>query len=104
MSVVVRTTLVVLIGAPSIAVLPPSEAIAATWILFAITVVLGGVAELVLSMTKIGRLIRYIPYPVVAGFMNGISILIFLSQIRPFFGLGCNPAMAGANYQLATSQ
>jgi len=87
MSVVARTTLAVLIGAPSIAVLPPSEAIAATWILFGITVVLGGVAELVLSMTKIGRLIRYIPYPVVAGFMNGISILIFLSQIRPFLGL-----------------
>ncbi len=34
-----------------------------------------------------GRLIKYIPYPVVSGYLSGVGVLIFLSQIPKFFGL-----------------
>ena len=34
-----------------------------------------------------GRLIKYIPYPVVTGYMSGVGLLIILSQIVPFLGL-----------------
>ncbi len=34
-----------------------------------------------------GRLIKYIPYPVVAGYMSGVGLMIMLKQAGPFFGL-----------------
>jgi SulP family sulfate permease len=34
-----------------------------------------------------GRLIKYIPYPVVTGYMSGVGLLIILKQIVPFLGL-----------------
>ncbi|TAL12596.1 MAG: cyclic nucleotide-binding domain-containing protein, partial [Nitrospirae bacterium] len=34
-----------------------------------------------------GRLIKYIPYPVVAGYLSGVGVLIFLSQVPKLFGL-----------------
>ena len=33
-----------------------------------------------------GRLIKYIPYPVVAGYLSGVGVKIFLSQLPNFFG------------------
>ncbi|PKM98247.1 MAG: cyclic nucleotide-binding protein [Elusimicrobia bacterium HGW-Elusimicrobia-3] len=34
-----------------------------------------------------GRLIKYIPYPVVTGYMSGVGLLIILKQIAPALGL-----------------
>lgn len=51
-------------------------------------VLLGGVVQILLGILGFGRLIKYIPYPVIAGFMNGIAIIIFLGQLRPMLGLG----------------
>lgn len=34
----------------------------------------------------IGRLIKYIPYPLIIGFTTGLALLIFSSQIKDFFG------------------
>ena len=34
-----------------------------------------------------GKLIKYIPYPVVAGYMTGVGLIVMLSQIGPFLGL-----------------
>ncbi|MGD9641360.1 MAG: SLC26A/SulP transporter family protein [Elusimicrobiales bacterium] len=34
-----------------------------------------------------GRLIKYIPYPVVTGYMTGVGLLIIIKQIAPVFGL-----------------
>ncbi len=34
-----------------------------------------------------GRLIKYIPYPVVSGYLSGVGVVIFLSQVPRFFGL-----------------
>jgi sulfate permease, SulP family len=35
---------------------------------------------------KIGKYIKYIPYPVLSGFMTGIGVIIIMFQIYPFFG------------------
>jgi SulP family sulfate permease len=50
-------------------------------------VLLGGVVRIFLSLLRGGKLIKYIPYPVIAGFMNGVAILIFLGQVGPLLGL-----------------
>jgi SulP family sulfate permease len=47
---------------------------------------MAGVLLLVAGIFKIGRLIQYIPRPVVTGFTSGIAIIIVLGQIDNFFG------------------
>jgi sulfate permease, SulP family len=48
---------------------------------------MAGVILIVLGATKMGTLIKYIPFPVVTGFTSGIAIIIMSTQIRDFFGL-----------------
>jgi SulP family sulfate permease len=48
--------------------------------------VLAGLFELLLGVIRIGAYVRYIPYPVVSGFMTGIGVIIITIQIFPFFG------------------
>jgi SulP family sulfate permease len=50
-------------------------------------VFLGGLVQILLGAWGAGRLIKFIPYPVIAGFMNGIAVIIFVGQLRPFLGL-----------------
>lgn len=54
----------------------------------AICTIMAGVMLLVMGMTKMGTMIKYIPYPVTMGFTSGIAVLIFSTQIKDFFGLG----------------
>src|SRR5690606_32898055 len=48
--------------------------------------ILAGVFLLVFAFARIGRFIRYIPYPVIAGFTTGIAVIIFLQQLPGFLG------------------
>ncbi len=48
--------------------------------------VLTGIIQAVLGLLKLGKYIKYIPYPVVSGFMSGIGVIIIVTQIFPFFG------------------
>jgi sulfate permease, SulP family len=50
-------------------------------------VMLGGLIQIILGISGGGKLIKYIPYPVIAGFMNGVAMIIFFSQVKPFLGL-----------------
>lgn len=47
---------------------------------------LAGLLQIVLGVLKIGQYIRYMPYPVVSGFMSGIGVIIIVLQIFPFLG------------------
>ncbi len=46
-----------------------------------------GLFQILFGVLKIGKYIRYIPYPVLSGFMSGIGAIIILQQIYPLFGL-----------------
>jgi sulfate permease, SulP family len=48
---------------------------------------MAGVILIILGATKLGSMIKYIPFPVVTGFTSGIAIIIISTQIRDFFGL-----------------
>jgi SulP family sulfate permease len=52
-----------------------------------ICTMIAGVMLLVMGFTKMGSLIKYIPYPVTMGFTSGIAVLIFSTQVKDFFGL-----------------
>lgn len=45
-----------------------------------------GVLQILMGVFRIGKYIRYIPYPVVSGFMSGIGVIIIIGQIFPLFG------------------
>ena len=47
---------------------------------------LSGVFQILLGVFKIGQYIRYMPYPVVSGFMSGIGVIIIVLQVFPFLG------------------
>ena len=53
--------------------------------LFAATI-LAGIIQVILSLFKVGKLMRYIPKPVMLGFLNGLGIMMFLSQLDHFKG------------------
>ncbi|WP_047392380.1 SulP family inorganic anion transporter [Chitinibacter sp. ZOR0017] len=48
---------------------------------------LAGAILLLMGLSRLGQLIRFIPVTVVIGFTNGIAVVIFLAQIKDFFGL-----------------
>ncbi len=47
---------------------------------------LAGIIQIGLGLMKLGQYIRYIPYPVVSGFMTGIGVIILITQILPMVG------------------
>lgn len=48
--------------------------------------ILTGLIQILIGFLGIGRLIKYIPYPVASGFLSGVALLIIGSQIPNFFG------------------
>jgi len=48
------------------------------------TVILMGIIQTLAGVFKLGKFIRLIPHPVMMGFVNGLAIVIFLSQLGMF--------------------
>jgi SulP family sulfate permease len=56
---------------------------------------MAGLILIVAGYSGFGRLIRFVPHPVVTGFTAGIAVIIASSQIRDFFGLHGAPLTGG---------
>jgi len=48
---------------------------------------MAGILLVILGVTGLGSLVKFIPRPVVVGFTNGIAVLIASTQIKDFFGI-----------------
>lgn len=48
------------------------------------TVVLAGILQLLAGILRLGKLMRLVPHPVIFGFVNGLAIIIFMSQLAQF--------------------
>ena len=57
-------------------------------------VVLGGLLQVLLGVSRIGRFVAYTPHVVVSGFMSGIGIIVVLMQVLPLLGLPVVPGGA----------
>lgn len=53
---------------------------------FAVAIV-AGVVVMVAAVARLGRALRFIPWPVVEGFTVGIAVIIFLQQVPAAFGV-----------------
>jgi len=48
---------------------------------------MAGLFQIIMSFLHVGKFVKFIPYPVLSGFMTGIGVIIILFQIFPFMGL-----------------
>jgi SulP family sulfate permease len=48
--------------------------------------IMAGMMQVGLGALKLGKYIKYIPYPVVSGFMTGIGVIILITQLLPAVG------------------
>ncbi len=60
--------------------------------------VLAGGTMFVLGTARLGRLVRFIPYPVIGGFLAGTGYLIVLGGMNVMTGLGLSPETAVAHF------
>lgn len=47
-------------------------------------VALAGILQILVGVFKLGKFIRLVPHPVMFGFVNGLAIIIFMSQLEQF--------------------
>jgi sulfate permease, SulP family len=45
-----------------------------------------GLLQIALGVFRVGSYIRYVPYPVISGFMSGIGVIIIVQQLFPMLG------------------
>lgn len=62
----------------------PADSVA---IMIAITAILAGLFQVLFGSIKLGQLIKYMPYPVVSGYLSGVGLYIIASQTPKFFGV-----------------
>lgn len=64
------------------------------------TVVLAGMIQMTAGFMKLGKLMRLVPHPVIFGFVNGLAIIIFMSQLDQFKDMDGNWLMGTELYIL----
>lgn len=47
-------------------------------------VALAGIIQIIVGLLKLGKFIRLVPQPVMFGFVNGLAVIIFMSQLEQF--------------------
>ena len=72
----------------------PGNPIAGMQCLFA-TVILTGIIQVIVGILGFGKFIRMMPKSVMVGFVNGLAVVIFISQLQQF-----KYSPAGANYKI----
>ncbi|MBF0693693.1 MAG: SulP family inorganic anion transporter [Flavobacterium sp.] len=65
-------------------------------------VVLAGLIQFLVGVLKLGKFVRLIPQPVMYGFLNGLAIIIFMSQVEQFkiFENGSYTWMSGSPFYI----
>ena len=65
-------------------------------------VVLMGIIQIFAGVFKLGRFVRLIPHPVMMGFVNGLSIVIFMAQVKMFSHKSLQVSAAGVKEYVST--
>lgn len=48
---------------------------------------MAGVMLIIMGLSRLGSVIKFIPHPLIIGFTSGIALIIFSSQVKDFLGL-----------------
>jgi SulP family sulfate permease len=57
------------------------------FVMLMIVALLAGIFQLLFGLIGLGKLIKYMPFPVVSGYLSGVGLYIFASQTPKFLGL-----------------
>ena len=63
-----------------------SGSISSVLVSMALAALFCGLFQILFGLIKLGKYVRYIPYPVLSGFMSGIGVIIILQQLYPLVG------------------
>ncbi len=69
-------------------------AVARITMLLAITALLSALLQIVYGLARAGRLIKFIPYQVVSGYLSGVAVIIALGQLPKLLGLPKGTSLA----------
>ncbi|MBO4282177.1 MAG: SulP family inorganic anion transporter [Bacteroidales bacterium] len=61
--------------------------VSSTLLTMAMAAICCGLFQVLFGCIRLGKYVRYIPYPVLSGFMSGIGVIIILQQFYPLVGL-----------------
>lgn len=61
----------------------------------AVATLMAGALLIGMGLTGLGKVVKFIPYPVITGFTSGIAVIIFSTQIKDFLGLAMGPVPDG---------
>jgi len=61
-----------------------------------VATLMAGIILIGMGLARFGAVIKFIPSPVIVGFTTGIGVIIFVGQLKDFFGL--HPAVAGEHF------
>lgn len=67
------------------------------------TILLAGLFQILFGLLKIGEFIKFVPYPVISGFMSGIGAIIILLQLNPLIGISFDGAPINNLFHFFTS-
>lgn len=56
-------------------------------IMVTLVILLAGIIQVTFGLIKLGQLIKYMPYPVVSGYLSGVGLYIIASQAPSFLGM-----------------
>jgi SulP family sulfate permease len=62
---------------------PPESAL----LMMMLVALLCGVLQILFGVVRLGRLIKYMPYPVVSGYLSGVGLIIIISQVPRLLGV-----------------
>jgi sulfate permease, SulP family len=60
-----------------------------------VATIMAGLIILLMGLLRLGKLLKFIPYPLVVGFTSGIAVVIFSTQIKDFFGMAIQDSPHG---------
>lgn len=65
-----------------------------------LTFALAGVLQILFGFLNIARYIKFLPYPVISGFMSGVGLIIVLLQLYPLVGVAAPKSTIGVITEL----
>jgi SulP family sulfate permease len=63
------------------------DPVASVFVLLLLCTALAGVFQIIFGLIRFGRALKYVPYPVIAGLMCGVGLLMLISALRPALGV-----------------
>ena len=60
-----------------------------------LTFLAGGVFQILFGVLNIAKYVKFLPYPVISGFMSGVGLIIVLLQFYPFVGVSAPKSTLG---------